>query len=219
MYTSLLYKEWLKIRWAFWGITLLSLLVLLLMLMNLSYDMEQMTPKGFWSYVIQLGYQYYTDLQYLPILAGILIAAAQFAPEMSASRFKLTLHLPVKENSLLFQMISIGFVLLVILFILITALLALISGIYFPAEVVFDALNASFPWLACGIASYFLSAAIIVEPIWSRRLILLPFSLGFLDLFISVFNSHLHLEMFFLLSGLLTAILILFPAYHFKRGI
>jgi hypothetical protein len=219
MYSSLLYKEWLKIKWAFWGITLLSLLVLLLMLLNVSYDMEQMTPKGFWSYVIQLGYQFFMDLQYLPVLAGIVIAVAQFSPEMNMSRFKLTLHLPVKENNLLFQMLSIGFMLLVILFVLIAALLGVISGIYFPAEVVYSALNASFPWLACGIAAYFLSAAIIIEPAWSRRLILLPFSLGLLDLFISVFNSHFQLEAFFLLSGLLTAILILFPAYHFKRGI
>ncbi|MDR3610390.1 MAG: ABC transporter permease [Ignavibacteriaceae bacterium] len=219
MYKSLLYKEWLKIKWAFWGITLLSLLVLLLMMLNVAYDMEQMTPKGYWSYVIQLGYQFFTDLQYLPVLAGVVIAIAQFSPEMNNSRLKLTMHLPVKENSLLFQMISIGFILLVALFVLIAVLLGIITGIYFPSEVVYSALNATFPWLACGIAAYFLATAIIIEPIWSRRLILLPFSLGFLDLFISVYNTHINLDLFFLFSCLVTSILILFPAYHFKRGI
>jgi hypothetical protein len=219
MYSSLLYKEWLKIRWTFAGIALLSLLVLLFIMLNVSYDMEQMTPKGFWGFVILQFYPFFMDLQYLPFLAGIVMAAAQFAPEMNASRLKLTLHLPVKENTLLFQMISIGFFLLITLFIIIAVLLAVISRIYFPVEVVSFVLGSSFLWFAGGLAAYFLASAIIVEPIWSRRLILLPFSLGFIDLYISVGNPHFNLQMFFLLSGLLTSILILFPTYHFKRGI
>lgn len=219
MYNALIYKEWLKIKWAFWGMTLLSLLVLVYILLNVAYDMEYMTPKGFWGYVILLNYQFFTDIQYIPVLTGIVLAFAQFSPEMNVSRLKLTMHLPVKENTLLFQMISIGFFLLLGLFILISILIGIISGVYFPAEVVSFVLNTCFPWLAGGLAAYFLSVTIIIEPIWSRRLILIPFALGFIDLFVSTGNPHYQLEVFFLLSGLLTAVLILFPAYHFKRGI
>lgn len=219
MYTSLLYKEWLKIRWAFWGMTLLSLLVLIYILLNVAYDMEYLTPKGFWGYIIERNYQFFSNIQYIPVLTGIVLAFAQFSPEMNSSRLKLTMHLPVKENTMLFQMISIGFFLLLVLFILIAFVLGIISNIYFPAEIVSFALNNSFLWLVGGFAAYFLSAAIIIEPIWSRRLILIPFALGFIDLFVSTVNPHYQLDVFFLLSGLLTSVLILFPAYHFKRGI
>jgi hypothetical protein len=219
MYNALIYKEWLKIRWAFWGMTLLSLLVLTYIILTVSYDMEYITPKGFWGYVILLNYPFFTDIQYIPVLAGIVLAFAQFTPEMNSSRLKLTMHLPAKENSLLFQMISIGFFLLLSLFVLISILIGAISGFYFPTEVVSFVLNTSFPWLTGGLAAYFLTATIIIEPIWSRRLILIPFSLGFIDLFISTGNPHFQLQAFFLLSCLLTSVLILFPAYHFKRGI
>jgi hypothetical protein len=219
MYNALIYKEWLKIRWAFWGMTLLSLLVLTYILLNVAYDMEYLTPKGFWGYVILLNYPFFTDIQYIPLLTGIVLAFAQFSPEMNSSRLKLTMHLPAKENTLLFQMISIGFFLLLGLFILISILIGAITGFYFPKEVVSFVLNTSFPWLAGGLAAYFLSAAIIIEPIWSRRLILIPFALGFLDLFISIGNPHYQLQLFFFLAALLLSILILLPAYHFKRGI
>jgi hypothetical protein len=219
MYNALIYKEWLKIKWSFWGMTLLSLLVLGYILLTVAYGMEAITPKGFWGYVILLNYPFFTDIQYIPVLAGIVLAFAQFSPEMNSSRLKLTMHLPAKENALLFQMISIGFFLLFLLFVVIAVLIGIISGIYFPSEVVSFVLSTTFPWLAGGLAAYFLAAAIIIEPLWSRRLILIPFALGFVDLFISTGNSHFNLELFFLLSGLLTSILILFPAYHFKRGI
>jgi hypothetical protein len=219
MYAALIYKEWLKIRWAFGGMVLLSLLVLLYVFLNISSNMEYMTPKGFWGYVILMNYPFFTDIQYIPILAGIVLAFAQFSPEMNSSRLKLTMHLPVKENTLLFQMISVGFLLLFILFGMVLILIGIISGIFFPGEVVSFVFHTSFPWLTGGLAAYFLTTAIIVEPLWSRRLILIPFSLGFLDLFVSTENPHYQLQLFFLLSGLLTSVLILFPSYHFKRGI
>jgi hypothetical protein len=219
MYNALIYKEWLKIKWTFWGMFLLSLLVLTYVFLNVAYGMESVGPKNFWGFVILMNYPFFTDIQYIPVLAGIVLAFAQFSPEMNASRLKLTMHLPAKENTLLIQMISIGFFLLLALFVMIAVLIGIISGIYFPAEVVSFVLNSSFPWLAGGFASYFLTAAIIIEPVWSRRLILIPFSLGFLDLFISIGNPHFQLEAFFLWAGLLTSVLILLPAYHFKRGI
>jgi hypothetical protein len=219
MYKALLFKEWLKIRWAFWGMTLFSLLVLTYILLNVAYDMEYLTPKGLWGYVILLNFPFFTDIQYVPLLAGIVLAFAQFMPEMNSSRLKLTMHLPAKENSMLIQMISIGFFLLLALFLMIGIIIGIISGIYFPSEVVAFVIDTSFPWLASGLAAYFLTATIIIEPLWSRRLILIPFALGFIDLFLNLGSPHFNLQAFFLLSALLTSVLVLFPAYHFKRGI
>ena len=219
MYSALLYKEWLKIRWAYVGLALLSLLVLTYMALNLAYYTEFMTAKGFWGNVILLGFPFFTDIQYIPLLAGIVIAIVQFSPEMNLSRLKLTLHLPVEENKLFFQMVSLGFMLLVILFSIIALLIWIMVGIYFPSEVVSFVLSATFPWLVVGIAAYFLTSAVILEPVWMRRLILIPFALGFLDLFFIVDTPNTLLTLFLVFSSFLASILILFAGYHFKRGI
>jgi len=219
MYSALIYKEWLKIRWAFFGMTLLSLLAVTYIALNLAYYTEFMTAKGFWGNVILLGFPFYTEMKYLPVLTGIVIAVVQFAPETNASRLKLTLHLPVKENKLLLQMTSFGFMLLAALFIMLTMLLWIAIGKYFPAEVVAFVLNIWFPWALAGIAGYFLTTAIIVEPVWARRLIMIPFVLGFVDLFFDIGNESAELNLFLIIFSLLTATLVLFSGYHFKRGI
>lgn len=219
MYSALLYKEWLKIRWAFVGMALLSLLALTYIALNLAYYTEFMTAKGFWGNVILLGFPFFSEIKYIPILSGIVIAIVQFSPEMNLSRLKLTLHLPVEENTLFLQMISLGFLILVLLFTVIALLLWIIVGIYLPAEVVLMVLNTVLPWLMVGLASYFLTTAIIIEPVWTRRLIMIPFALGFLDLYYIAQNPHVQLNLFLIIFGLLTSTLILFSGYHFKRGI
>jgi len=219
MYSALFYKEWLKVRWAVFGLTILSLLVLTYIALDLAYYVEFMTAVGFWGNVILLGMPFFTDIRYTPLLSGIIVAIVQFSPEMNLSRLKLTLHLPVEENKLLFQMISVGLLLLVLLFLIITILLWIIIGIYFPVEVVRFALNSLALWLLGGIAAYFLTSAIILEPVWTRRLILIPVALGFIDLFYSSGNPHIQLTLFFIITSVVAALLISYSGYHFKRGI
>lgn len=219
MYSALLYKEWLKIRWAYFSMVLLTILTLTYIALNLSYYNEFMTAKGFWGNVILLGFPFFSDLEYIPLLIGIVIALVQFTPEMNLSRLKLTLHLPAVENKLLLQMISLGFFLLTLLYLIMAIVLWALVGIYFPSEVVSFVLNTSFPWLLVGLAAYFLTSAIVLEPVWARRLILLPFSLGLLDLYLIVENSHTQLTIFLTIAAIAASILILFSGYHFKRGI
>ena len=219
MYSALIFKEWLKIRWAFFAMTLLSLLAVTYIALNMAYYTEFMTAKGFWGNVILLGFPFYTEMKYIPALTGIIIAIVQFAPETNDSRLKLTLHLPVDENKLLLQMISFGFVLLLFLFALLTFLLWIIIGIYFPSEVIGFVLKIWIPWSVAGLAAYFLTSAIIVEPIWVRRLIMIPFTLGFIDIFFDLFNHSPQLILFLTIFSLLIATLVLFSGYHFKRGI
>lgn len=219
MYSALLFKEWLKIRWAYFGMILLNVLTLLYIALNLAYYTEFMTAIGFWGYVIFKEFPFFSEIKYIPLLSGLVIAIVQFSPEMNLSRLKLTLHLPAEENKLLLQMISLGFMLLTFLFLIIAIILWIIVGIYFPSEIVSFVLNTSFPWLIVGLAAYFLTSAIILEPIWARRLILIPFALGFLDLFFSIGKAHIQLTLFLIFFGLLASTLILFSGYHFKRGI
>jgi len=219
MYSALLYKEWLKLRTTFVGLVLLSMLVLAYIALNLAYYNEFMTPKGFWGNVIFLGFRFFVEIKYIPLIAGVVLALVQFVPEMNLSRLKLTLHLPVEENKLLFQMMSIGFILLVSLYVMITLIMWIIVGIYFPSEIINFVLNPLLLWLLGGLSSYFLISAVILEPVWSRRLVMLPFALGFINFFFTSEDPTTGLLIFLILAAVFTALLIPFSGYHFKRGI
>ena len=55
-------------------------------------------------------------LQYIPLIAGILMAIVQFVPEMQRKCLKLTLHLPYPELKMTGNMLLSGLVLLLVCF-------------------------------------------------------------------------------------------------------
>ena len=71
---------------------------------------------SYWYNIIFRGVKFYTTLRYLPLLAGLVVAAVQFVPEIQRKRIKLTFHLPVDEYNVLLVMAGIGFVSLVVMF-------------------------------------------------------------------------------------------------------
>jgi len=102
MFKSLIFKEWLKIRWASAAVFLVFLLMLGYIYINTAYYMRFIEPTGMWYNVVIRGMIFYGGLYiYLPLFAGILIGITQFVPEIIANRLKLTLHLPMKENTIL----------------------------------------------------------------------------------------------------------------------
>ena len=101
MIQAIIYKEWLKLRWPVLIMTGIFILLIVKIALSVAYGMRFYEPNTFWNEVIMRGYQFYTDIKYVPVLAGIVIAAAQYFPEISANRLKLTLHLPLNENKIL----------------------------------------------------------------------------------------------------------------------
>ena len=146
MFKAIIYKEWLKIRWGLLAMTGISLLVLVNILLHVSHDIKFEGANGYWAIVIFRGYQFYGSLRLVPLLIGVVIAFSQFLPEILLNRLKLTLHLPARENKLLFQMILVGFTALFILFLFTLLILAVITSIYFPSEVLSSVLITSLPW-------------------------------------------------------------------------
>jgi len=127
MYKAIVYKEWLKIRWAYVAMLIISILIVTYIWLMLSKQMEFNDAKALWGVIIFRKYKFFNDLQYIPLLIGAVIGAAQYAPESSQSRLKLTLHLPVKENKILMQMLLTGFLLIAALYAVITIYLTAIT--------------------------------------------------------------------------------------------
>ena len=109
-------------------------------------------------------------LKYLPALVGAGLGLAQFLPEITQKRLKLTLHLPDSRRAMMLGMLGYGLVLLTMLF----AVQLLAIGLYLrhlmAPELVHAVVSTTLPWYAAGFAGYLFAAWICIEPTWRQRL-------------------------------------------------
>ncbi len=220
MFTALAYKEWLKVRWFFLGSAVIGLAAIITILLKLGAYFEFNSASSFWGYVIFKEYLYYGNFKYVPLVIAFIIAGAQYVPEFSNYKLKLTLHLPVKESLLLFYMISYGSMLLLALDFLFLALLILISNIYFPSEIVWSMIFTVLPWMLAGFSAYFFTAAALIEPLWGRRVLLAIFGYGFFSqlLFSAGYLAYVKSLPIFAAFVALQFSLIFLSGFRFKRG-
>lgn len=69
-----------------------------------------------WEVMMQRDAIFIDMLQYIPLIAGVLMAIVQFVPEMQRKCLKLTLHLPYPELKMTGNMLFSGLVLLLVCF-------------------------------------------------------------------------------------------------------
>ena len=97
-------------------------------------------------------------LKYLPALVGAGLGLAQFLPEITQKRLKLTLHLPDSRRAMMLGMLGYGLVLLTMLF----AVQLLAIGLYLrhlmAPELVHAVVSTTLPWYAAGFAGYLFAA-------------------------------------------------------------
>ena len=102
--------------------------------------------------------------------ASVWLGLAQFLPEITQKRLKLTLHLPDSRRAMMLGMLGYGLVLLTVLF----AVQLLAIGLYLrhlmAPELVHAVVSTTLPWYAAGFAGYLFAAWICIEPTWRQRL-------------------------------------------------
>lgn len=176
---------------------------------------------SYWYYVIFRGLKFYLQFKYIPFLAGLVVALTQFIPEINMKRLKLTLHLPMRENNILVQMMSVGIVSLILLFALAILILSVITLNFFPVEMLQSVLITTIPWFLAGLVAYFAVSMIILEPLWSRRILLILISYGFIScLFKSYwYNLYSNSLLMFIVLGLFFSTSILLSAHRFRKGV
>ncbi len=123
-----------------------------------------------WSQIAEGGYSLFSSYitMFMP-LSALSIAVMQYLSEMSHKRFKLTLHLPCSEGSIIgaMQMFGVSMILLIYAIVVIPSYLGL--RVYYPSELLNPMLVSLVPYMLGGVASYFFVMWVIVEPIWRRR--------------------------------------------------
>lgn len=219
MIKSLFYKEWLKIRWIFLSLAGISVVAVFYIFLNVSHGIEINGPVNFWSYIIYKKYPIALDLEYLPLITGIVLGIVQFFPEINSGRLKLTLHLPMRENKILISMLLLAGGLLTALFIFDLAIFALVSSIYFPLQLTFYNLIIIIPFYIAGLLGYLATATVMVEPVWSRRVPQIVFFLGLISIILSGGEFTGSLILFLVILCSLSILTILLSGFYYKRGI
>ena len=171
MWKSILYKEWLKIRWFAIIYAALGVLVVGNIFLKVQHDFEFSKAANYWYSILFHGNRFYeySLFKFVPLGGALAIALAQYFPETVNKRIKLTFHLPVNENKALLVMMLFGTFCLFAIAAIQVLFFTGLSLLYFPAEIIQSALISVAPWFLCGFAVYFLSALIVLEPVWKYR--------------------------------------------------
>ncbi|HIW97041.1 MAG TPA: hypothetical protein H9866_00930 [Candidatus Tidjanibacter gallistercoris] len=171
MTKALFYKEWIKTRRS-------VLLIVAVMAAGAAYSFVN-TAQTFrvhgavqvWNAVIVKDAAVLPELlRWLPAGAGILLALSQFVPEMTGSRLKLTLHLPLPEGRIVATMLGYGIAVLAAVFLAAYAAVTAGIAIRYPAETVRNTVVDAAPWFLAGLFAYLAAAGICLEPSWKYRL-------------------------------------------------
>jgi len=220
MFKSVFYKEWLKIRVIVLAIFGVSLITLIYIFLNVRHDILFSGATNYWYSFLFRGIIYFGILKFLPFVAGLGLAIAQYFPETVNKRIKLTFHLPVSENGVLMKMHAIGASVLLLLFTFILILFIAWSSVYFPSEIINASLLTLAPWFMGGMTTYFLLALVMLEPVWLYRGLYTVAGAGLVSLYFSeaVRGAFRPVLTYLALITVLLSFVVLFSAYRFRKG-
>lgn len=220
MLKSLIYKEWIKIRLVVWIALGLSLVALVNIFLKVRHDILFVDAANYWYSFLFRGVTFFSILKFLPFIIGLAVAIGQYFPETVNKRIKLTFHLPVSENGVLIWMHTFGALVILTLFMVVLVLFTAGSAIFFPSNIIRASLLTMMPWFLGGMATYFLVALILLEPMWIYRGLYTAVAAGFVTVFytgasIGAFRPVL---MPLALITLLLSFVVLFSGYRFRKG-
>lgn len=216
MNKALLFKEWIKTRWILLLIFVVFALGMGYITLRISSASRNVGLPHLWEVFIQKNVVLLDQLKMFPLLAGIILSIAQFIPEMVKKRFKLTLHLPLGENRIVFLMLGYGFIALFLVFAITYGCFLWGLSVNFPSEVIGAWFSTTLPHMLCGLAAYLLTAWIILEPVWLQRIYNSIIALLLLSLFLMDGVPGSYMPMLPYLYGAII-LLFLFPKISIRR--
>ena len=199
---AIFYKEWIKTRWYFLLAVLATLGFTGYCMLRINRVVEMKGAAHVWEVMLQRDVIFIDMLQYIPLIAGILMAIVQFVPEMQRKCLKLTLHLPYPELKMTGNMLEIY-----------------LNGIL-AHELKNHILLTALTWYLAGISGYLLVAWICLEPAWKRRILNLIIAVLLLRIFFlsptpEAYNKFLP---YLVVYTLLTASFSWLSIVRFKAG-
>ncbi|MDP2302780.1 MAG: hypothetical protein Q8N03_10210 [Ignavibacteria bacterium] len=225
MIKSLIYKEWLKVRWTLIALGMLNLLVVVSTCVSIANAFGLIDASKLYGDIVALQNLFYYDLLYIPFLTGLLLGIVQFYPEINSSRIKLTLHLPMKESKALMTMQLFGIGSMFLIFAVDVIILLWFSSKYFPSEIINGMFISILPWLLAGFVIYIFITIIFVDTSWSRRAIIGLTGLAFVNnyylstMYGGTTYSYSESWFYFVIMIIIISPLILWSGNNYKRGV
>jgi hypothetical protein len=216
---SIFLKEWLKIRWYWVVALLLNLGVLGYLFVDMRHQFQVEHSEMIWYWAFELRQLLYTTIKYIPAFTGALIAAAQFAPEMINGRFRLSLHLPVRNDLLVWSWVLFGALMSGLIALMDAIGLYLIVAVWFPHEAAVSAVLTAIPWFQAGWVAYFGVTLVLLEPQPLRRLTYLGLSLAYLALLYMEkgYQEYDRVSITFAVVGALFILAVILPAHRYRH--
>ena len=220
MLRSICYKEWLKIGKVSLLLFIVGLLVIAGLYLTVRHELVLKDSERIWDGIVNQRQIYFTIFKFFPLIAGLLIGVAQYIPETMEKRIKLSLHLPMNEEEVVVKMVAFGAVVVTGMFLILFLLFYGWGIIYFPYQVLKLASLTVFPWFLSGLAAYFLSGFVILEPIWKYRIAYMLSGGAFITLFYksNIAGAYQPSLPVLFLCVLLISISPLFSIYRFRKG-
>lgn len=220
MLKSIFYKEWLKIGKTLILLCLIGLLMIAGIYLSVRHDLVVNDPSAMWDRIVNHRYIYFSIFQFFPLISGLLIGIAQFLPEITDKRIKLTLHLPLDEEEVVLTMVALGATAVASQYLVL--LLAFFGWglVFFPWEIMCLSVFTVLPWLLAGVAAYFLTGFILLEPLWRYRITYIAFATAFISLFFKsqVAGAYEPALWYFVSFVLMISISSMLSIYRFRKG-
>ena len=219
VFSLILYKERHKLRLGWPVLALFNLLAVIYLYLETRHLFRMDHAEIVWYRSIELGHIYYEMLRYVPTITGLALAVMQFLPEMRDERLRLSLHLPVRAHNIILSHLLVGSLLLAALTTVTALGLIIVTGLYFPVEIIEISLMTSAPWFLAGWCGYLGAALALLEPGLKLRLFNLLLTAGLIVPLLTRAQPGAYATAFpalLLLPPLLLGAVLL-PAYHFRH--
>lgn len=161
----ILYKEWLKLRPSWLLILLANTGFCLYLFLQVRHEFRVEHAEMLFYQASRVGKLFYEDIRTVPLLTGLAIAVAQWAPEMTKGRLRLALHLPMGTDRMILAHLAIGLATLGLVLAMDMAALVVTVATYFPSEFAGSAATTALPWFLAGVAAYLGATLVLLEPV------------------------------------------------------
>lgn len=221
MFKSLLYKEWIKLKNVWLLLLAAHVLFALYLVLRLYTGFRLNDAMSIWTGWIFNGDLFFARYAYMPALTGILLAVAQFLPEVQEKRIRLVLHLPISENLSILLHLLAGIVFYALALLPAFVLFTIAAVVYFPLDFLWTSASTVWPWLFAGLASYFLFASMLLEMLWRYRVVYLLVFLGIIQVYFlsGFYGSYRDWKFILPIITMSMAYLPLLAAYRFRKGL
>ncbi|TWI73225.1 hypothetical protein LZ24_01313 [Desulfobotulus alkaliphilus] len=171
MIRAFIFKEWLKLRWAFLGLSLLGFSFLLFTGHGLYREFAAGPAVPIWQNLVERQVMFFSGLKYFGVLAGLVTALVQWLPDTPNRGLRLQLHLPFPQMQGVGILVLCGALTVIVVCGLMIAALLLITQYFFPWPVVRSVGLTVFPWMLAGLPVYAMAGAALLDISLLRRVI------------------------------------------------